>query len=173
MSWLAGFAKAGFAKTGFAKAGFAKAGFAKTGFAGTKLLGLREKLFWFRRLEGESRRLCHLDLLRDDLLLLAIGCWLMRKQSKQKQSKQKQSKQKQSKQKQSKQKQSKQKQSEQKQSEQKQSKQKVAGYETASVLEKLKVEVKEFRKSALIARYPKLWESFLLAGMRGCVEIVL
>jgi hypothetical protein len=148
MSWLAGFAKAGFAKTGFAK----------TGFAGTKLLGLREKLFWFRRLEGESRRLCHLDLLRDDLLLLAIGCWLMRKQSKQKQSKQKQSKQKQS---------------EQKQSEQKQSKQKVAGYETASVLEKLKVEVKEFRKSALIARYPKLWESFLLAGMRGCVEIVL
>jgi hypothetical protein len=158
MSWLAGFAKAGFAKTGFAK----------TGFAGTKLLGLREKLFWFRRLEGESRRLCHLDLLRDDLLLLAIGCWLMRKQSKQKQSKQKQSKQKQSKQKQSKQKQS-----EQKQSEQKQSKQKVAGYETASVLEKLKVEVKEFRKSALIARYPKLWESFLLAGMRGCVEIVL
>jgi hypothetical protein len=158
MSWLAG----------FAKAGFAKAGFAKTGFAGTKLLGLREKLFWFRRLEGESRRLCHLDLLRDDLLLLAIGCWLMRKQSKQKQSKQKQSKQKQSKQKQSKQKQS-----EQKQSEQKQSKQKVAGYETASVLEKLKVEVKEFRKSALIARYPKLWESFLLAGMRGCVEIVL
>jgi flagellar biosynthesis GTPase FlhF len=168
MSWLAG----------FAKAGFAKAGFAKTGFAGTKLLGLREKLFWFRRLEGESRRLCHLDLLRDDLLLLAIGCWLMRKQSKQKQSKQKQSeqkqsKQKQSKQKQSKQKQSKQKQSEQKQSEQKQSKQKVAGYETASVLEKLKVEVKEFRKSALIARYPKLWESFLLAGMRGCVEFVL
>jgi hypothetical protein len=158
MSWLAGFAKTGFAKTGFAK----------TGFAGTKLLGLREKLFWFRRLEGESRRLCHLDLLRDDLLLLAIGCWLMRKQSKQKQSKQKQSKQKQSKQKQSKQKQS-----EQKQSEQKQSKQKVAGYETASVLEKLKVEVKEFRKSALIARYPKLWESFLLAGMRGCVEIVL
>jgi hypothetical protein len=153
MSWLAGFAKTGFAKTGFAK----------TGFAGTKLLGLREKLFWFRRLEGESRRLCHLDLLRDDLLLLAIGCWLMRKQSKQKQSKQKQSKQKQSKQKQSKQKQSKQKQSEQK----------VAGYETASVLEKLKVEVKEFRKSALIARYPKLWESFLLAGMRGCVEIVL
>jgi hypothetical protein len=148
MSWLAGFAKAGFAKTGFAK----------TGFAGTKLLGLREKLFWFRRLEGESRRLCHLDLLRDDLLLLAIGCWLMRKQSKQKQSKQKQSKQKQS---------------EQKQSEQKQSKQKVAGYETASVLEKLKVEVKEFRKSALIARYPKLWESFLLAGMRGCVENVL
>jgi hypothetical protein len=168
MSWLAGFAKAGFAKTGFAKTGFAKTGFAKTGFAGTKLLGLREKLFWFRRLEGESRRLCHLDLLRDDLLLLAIGCWLMRKQSKQKQSKQKQSKQKQSKQKQSKQKQS-----EQKQSEQKQSKQKVAGYETASVLEKLKVEVKEFRKSALIARYPKLWESFLLAGMRGCVEIVL
>jgi hypothetical protein len=163
MSWLAGFAKAGFAKTGFAK----------TGFAGTKLLGLREKLFWFRRLEGESRRLCHLDLLRDDLLLLAIGCWLMRKQSKQKQSKQKQSEQKQSKQKQSEQKQSKQKQSEQKQSEQKQSKQKVAGYETASVLEKLKVEVKEFRKSALIARYPKLWESFLLAGMRGCVEIVL
>jgi hypothetical protein len=158
MSWLAGFAKAGFAKTGFAK----------TGFAGTKLLGLREKLFWFRRLEGESRRLCHLDLLRDDLLLLAIGCWLMRKQSKQKQSKQKQSKQKQSKQKQSEQKQS-----EQKQSEQKQSEQKVAGYETASVLEKLKVEVKEFRKSALIARYPKLWESFLLAGMRGCVEIVL
>jgi hypothetical protein len=153
MSWLAGFAKTGFAKTGFAK----------TGFAGTKLLGLREKLFWFRRLEGESRRLCHLDLLRDDLLLLAIGCWLMRKQSKQKQSKQKQSKQKQSKQKQSK----------QKQSEQKQSEQKVAGYETASVLEKLKVEVKEFRKSALIARYPKLWESFLLAGMRGCVEIVL
>jgi hypothetical protein len=149
-------------------AGFAKAGFAKTGFAGTKLLGLREKLFWFRRLEGESRRLCHLDLLRDDLLLLAIGCWLMRKQSKQKQSKQKQSKQKQSKQKQSEQKQS-----EQKQSEQKQSEQKVAGYETASVLEKLKVEVKEFRKSALIARYPKLWESFLLAGMRGCVEIVL
>jgi FtsZ-interacting cell division protein YlmF len=124
-----------------------------------------------------------LDLLRDDLLLLAIGCWLMRKQSeqkqskqkqsKQKQSKQKQSKQKQSKQKQSKQKQSKQKQSKQKQSEQKQSEQKVAGYETASVLEKLKVEVKEFRKSALIARYPKLWESFLLAGMRGCVEIVL
>jgi hypothetical protein len=148
MSWLAGFAKTGFAKTGFAK----------TGFAGTKLLGLREKLFWFRRLEGESRRLCHLDLLRDDLLLLAIGCWLMRKQSKQKQSKQKQSKQKQSKQKQSK---------------QKQSEQKVAGYETASVLEKLKVEVKEFRKSALIARYPKLWESFLLAGMRGCVENVL
>ena len=163
MSWLAGFAKAGFAKTGFAK----------TGFAGTKLLGLREKLFWFRRLEGESRRLCHLDLLRDDLLLLAIGCWLMRKQSKQKQSKQKQSEQKQSKQKQSKQKQSKQKQSKQKQSKQKQSEQKVAGYETASVLEKLKVEVKEFRKSALIARYPKLWESFLLAGMRGCVEIVL
>jgi hypothetical protein len=158
MSWLAGFAKAGFAKTGFAK----------TGFAGTKLLGLREKLFWFRRLEGESRRLCHLDLLRDDLLLLAIGCWLMRKQSKQKQSKQKQSEQKQSEQKQSEQKQS-----EQKQSEQKQSEQKVAGYETASVLEKLKVEVKEFRKSALIARYPKLWESFLLAGMRGCVEIVL
>jgi hypothetical protein len=163
MSWLAGFAKTGFAKTGFAKTGFAK-----TGFAGTKLLGLREKLFWFRRLEGESRRLCHLDLLRDDLLLLAIGCWLMRKQSKQKQSKQKQSEQKQSEQKQSKQKQSKQKQSKQKQSEQK-----VAGYETASVLEKLKVEVKEFRKSALIARYPKLWESFLLAGMRGCVEIVL
>jgi hypothetical protein len=139
-------------------AGFAKTGFAKTGFAGTKLLGLREKLFWFRRLEGESRRLCHLDLLRDDLLLLAIGCWLMRKQSEQKQSEQKQSEQKQS---------------EQKQSEQKQSEQKVAGYETASVLEKLKVEVKEFRKSALIARYPKLWESFLLAGMRGCVEIVL
>jgi|694.fasta_scaffold08270_15 hypothetical protein len=158
MSWLAGFAKAGFAKTGFAKTGFAKTGFAKTGFAGTKLLGLREKLFWFRRLEGESRRLCHLDLLRDDLLLLAIGCWLMRKQSEQKQSEQKQSEQKQS---------------EQKQSEQKQSEQKVAGYETASVLEKLKVEVKEFRKSALIARYPKLWESFLLAGMRGCVEIVL
>jgi hypothetical protein len=163
MSWLAG----------FAKAGFAKAGFAKTGFAGTKLLGLREKLFWFRRLEGESRRLCHLDLLRDDLLLLAIGCWLMRKQSKQKQSKQKQSEQKQSEQKQSEQKQSKQKQSKQKQSKQKQSEQKVAGYETASVLEKLKVEVKEFRKSALIARYPKLWESFLLAGMRGCVENVL
>ena len=46
------------------------------------------------------------------------------------------------------------------------------GHEVAWVLKRSKVEVKEFRKSVMVAWYLKLCESFRLAESKGCMEVV-